>query len=306
MARIRSVHPEIAENETLVDVSPRAERTFLRLLTYLDDDGRGKDNLRLIKAGIYPLHDDMTIEEIDVDLWELVGHGLLLRYEVDGQKVIAARANEWRWQKPQRPTASKLPAPPEDYIPPSPPAPDVSDNGSSASPPRVLRESSANTTRRRGKGEGVGEGGERDTRGPSESLALVPATPDDAPSARVRPLRPATSALATNGYPSDFEAWYQTYPRHRAKADAFQAWKRARGLASWEELWDGLQQALDTWRRERTPPDKIPYPATWLNGRRWEDEPAADVQLAPDRAQVKGIDTLQEVLAARAERRRSS
>lgn len=114
MARIRSVHPEICVDEVLAGVSPRAERTFVRLWTYLDDQGRGKGDLRLIKAALYPLDDRVDPSVIEEDLAELAEAELLLRYDgPDGRAYVAAKPEAWaRWQRPQRPRLSDLPAPP--------------------------------------------------------------------------------------------------------------------------------------------------------------------------------------------------
>jgi hypothetical protein len=69
-----------------------------------------------------------------------------------------------------------------------------------------------------------------------------------------------------------FEEWYAVYPRHKARPDAESAWaklspdERAAALSA-------IREQL-TWPVfAATPPDKIPYPATWLNARRWTDEP---------------------------------
>lgn len=112
MPRIRSVHPEICEDITLAEVSAYAERTFVRLWTHLDDEGRGVDEPKLLKARLYPLHDSMTVERVEKDLAELEAKGLLQRYEVDGKRYLSAKPQAWhQWQKPQRRKPSKLPAP---------------------------------------------------------------------------------------------------------------------------------------------------------------------------------------------------
>lgn len=112
MPRIRSVHPDICEDDTLAEVSAYAERTFVRLWTHLDDEGRAVDGAKLWKARLYPLHDSMTVERVEKDLAELEAKGLLQRYEVDGKRYLRAKSHAWsRWQHPQRPTKSKLPAP---------------------------------------------------------------------------------------------------------------------------------------------------------------------------------------------------
>src|SRR5690349_16384617 len=63
MARIRSLKPDAFKSESLSRV-PRGTRwTFAGLWTYLDDAGRGKDNARLIWAELYPLDEDVTVED---------------------------------------------------------------------------------------------------------------------------------------------------------------------------------------------------------------------------------------------------
>ena len=113
MPRIRSVHPDICDDETLAEVTAYAERTFIRLWTHLDDKGRGVDNAKLWKGKLYPLHDDVTWDRVERDLAELTACGLLIRYEVDGKRYLCAKPSTWtKYQKPQHPTPSKLPEPP--------------------------------------------------------------------------------------------------------------------------------------------------------------------------------------------------
>ena len=73
--------------------------------------------------------------------------------------------------------------------------------------------------------------------------------------------------------PDGFVDFWAAYPRKQAKMDAIKAWKKlapspdlvARILAS-------VQRSCDSpdWRKDGG--QYIPYPATYLNGRRWEDE----------------------------------
>jgi hypothetical protein len=112
--RIRSVHPDICDDEVLAEVSAYAERTFVRLWTHLDDEGRGKDNAKLWKGKLYPLHDDVTPDRVERDLAELEACGLILRYEVDGKRLLCCKASTWaKFQRPQHPTPSKIPGPHE-------------------------------------------------------------------------------------------------------------------------------------------------------------------------------------------------
>jgi hypothetical protein len=76
---------------------------------------------------------------------------------------------------------------------------------------------------------------------------------------------------ARNGHDL-FDAFWSVYPRREAKARALKAWNALNpnpGLAA------ALQAAVEQHKRRlwaQAPADKIPHAATWLNGRRWEDE----------------------------------
>jgi len=110
MARIRSVKPELCTSETMAEVSAVAERTFIRLWTHCDDEGRCKDNPKLLKAALFPLHDDVTTADVDDHLWELSDCGLIVRYSIAGDPYL--HVPSWHeHQKPQKRQVSKLPAP---------------------------------------------------------------------------------------------------------------------------------------------------------------------------------------------------
>lgn len=77
-----------------------------------------------------------------------------------------------------------------------------------------------------------------------------------------------------------FDEFWKAYPRKSSKGSAKKAWKR---IAPTQELFDKIMSALaaakncEQWKKERG--QFIPYPATWLNQERWEDDygvPAVD------------------------------
>jgi hypothetical protein len=82
--------------------------------------------------------------------------------------------------------------------------------------------------------------------------------------------------------PAGFSAFWELYPRKEAKADAIHAWieqnpdadLQARILAA-----VAAQKSNGQWSKENG--QFIPYPAKWLNARRWEDEVKPDHD--PDR-----------------------
>ena len=71
--------------------------------------------------------------------------------------------------------------------------------------------------------------------------------------------------------PMDFADWYAQYPRKTARADAEKAWKRMT-LPDRKLAIDALPLHIAYWRATGTEREFVPYPATWLRGRRWEDE----------------------------------
>jgi hypothetical protein len=77
--------------------------------------------------------------------------------------------------------------------------------------------------------------------------------------------------------PPGFAAFYAAYPRkigrgaaERAYAAALKA-KRVDPAA----ILTGLEAAKRRWAADKTEPQYIPHPATWLNGERWADEAPA-------------------------------
>ena len=84
--------------------------------------------------------------------------------------------------------------------------------------------------------------------------------------------------------PTRFEGFWNFYPVHKSKQAAIRAWDRLRPS---DELIAEIGKALtrqkqsEEWTREDA---RIPYAATYLNQRRWEDEDLPPLQ-QPNRAQ---------------------
>jgi len=68
-----------------------------------------------------------------------------------------------------------------------------------------------------------------------------------------------------------FDRFYAAYPRKRGKAEAQKAWTRRVKPEEVEAIIARVElNKLGEWRRKDR--EYIPHPASWLNGRRWEDE----------------------------------
>lgn len=107
MARIRSIKPGFCTSEDIAALSIPCRLHFAMLWTYADDDGRGADNLRLIKGALWPLDDDVTPATIDGWQSELERNGRICRY-VDGGRSVFEIRDFRKHQKPNRPTPSDI------------------------------------------------------------------------------------------------------------------------------------------------------------------------------------------------------
>ena len=76
-----------------------------------------------------------------------------------------------------------------------------------------------------------------------------------------------------NGSPNGFDAFYAAYPIHVKRSDAEKAWNK---ISPDDDLRSNIMAAVEQQRKSeqwtRDGGKFIPHPASWLNGRRWEDE----------------------------------
>lgn len=95
--------------------------------------------------------------------------------------------------------------------------------------------------------------------------------------------------------PERFEGFWRLYPLKKSKQAAIRAWDLLRPD---DQLLAAMGRALQRqlsgaeWQRKirEEGGQGIPYPATWLNGRRWEDEAQPDRAHLPTPAREGGLD----------------
>ena len=99
MARIRTIKPEMFQDEKLAPCDPTTRLVFLGLIAMADDAGRVLDNVRVIDAFIFPETNDSSHEP----LMRLSGMGRVVRGKTaSGQRVLEI-CNWSRHQKIQHP-----------------------------------------------------------------------------------------------------------------------------------------------------------------------------------------------------------
>lgn len=98
--------------------------------------------------------------------------------------------------------------------------------------------------------------------------------------------KPARSQKAV--YEQQFETFWKEYPKKRDKKQAEKAWLK---LKPSQELFDKIMQAVQCWKDsddwQKDGGQFIPYPATWLNNERWNDEAPAPAK--EQQADQRGI-----------------
>lgn len=130
MARIRSMKPEMRNSLTVASWPRDARLLFTYLWGYLDDHGRGVDDIRLIKADTFPLDDDITPADIDQWLNIMAATGTVCRYTAGGRRYVHC-VNWSEHQRPSHPGPSRVPPCMRSHDPEDPPEGFARDSGGS-------------------------------------------------------------------------------------------------------------------------------------------------------------------------------
>lgn len=232
--RIRSIRPEFWRSEDVKKYPRDVRLLFVGLWSYVDDNGVGVDDYRQIAADLFPLDDDpMEVREYVREGLARLSRGLQITRYEVTGKRYLLVTNFDNHQKVDRPGKSRYPRPEE--------LPTSGDDGPKFGHPddsRDLRDSLD-----------AGEG-EKGRRGEGEKHSATPASQPDL-----------------------FDAFWDAYPRKVGKAAAEKAWPKAVKKLDAERLVKAAGYWAGLWQHAKTDKQFIPHPATWLNGKRWDDEP---------------------------------
>jgi hypothetical protein len=260
MARIRTIKPDFWKSESIAALPFRTRLTFIGLWTYVDDNGVGLDNFKLIAAELSGLEDDPREARANVreDLARLHSVGRIVRYTVSGKRYFAV-VNWTEHQKIDKPGRPRYPSFDDDFAMHLSREEAWNLDGPTASSQPDSRESR----------EGLAPGAGKKEQGEREQGELLPPPP---PAAR-------TPELGSDADP-DFCKFWDAYPLKVSKKDARLKYVAAlKKGATAADIIAGAEQYRDRIAREGIPRDKIKHPDGWLNGERWKDE--AELALLP-------------------------
>ena len=232
--RIRSIKPEFWTSEDVAALDWPTRLLFIGLWSYVDDNGVGRDNPKLIKADLFPLEDDPreTLATVSRGLQTLCDGGQITRYTVAGKPYLYI--NSWEaHQRIDRPNKARYPLPtcgnavPRDTL---------------ATPSRVSRETPAT-----GAGEQRNRGTEEEGETPSSDKS---------------------------DHADRFDEFWDTYDKKVGRRKAEQKYRLAlRKPGVTPELLINAAAAYIAWQRQNAKhPEFTKNPETWLNGEHWNDE----------------------------------
>ncbi|MED5492695.1 MAG: phage replication protein [Pseudomonadota bacterium] len=278
MARARNIKPGFFSNDDLADCQPLARLLFIGLWCVADREGRMEDRPRRIRAEILP-YDDC---DIDALLDELQHHGFILRYEVGGEGFIQV-LNFTKHQNPHMKEAkSTIPAPTDDEpVTGETEACDVlSKDQPEAGKDQAPEEHHTSTVQEP----------EKHNESPADSGFLIP---DSLIPETLQP--PCAPPARDDATASDelFAKFYRLYPNKKGKANALKAWKKLKLTDDLiNQIFDGLGRYCVSADWLKDGGQFVPHPATWLNGRRWEDEvqPAGNLRSFPGQSRHTGFE----------------
>ncbi len=105
---------------------------------------------------------------------------------------------------------------------------------------------------------------------PSSSPSSSPSTSS---SEEETPIVPKTLRVPEK-LPEGFEQFWDWYPKKKSKGDALKAWKRLRPSAALlMQMGATLSWQAKSFDWTKDSGQFIPYPASWINSRGWEDDP---------------------------------
>ncbi|HBB18403.1 MAG TPA: hypothetical protein DCZ97_15910 [Syntrophus sp. (in: bacteria)] len=278
MARTRMIKPEFWDDEKLAKVSRDARLLFVGLWSNSDDYGVVKGHPAWLKNRIFP-YDEIPLEIFDGWLAELAAIRVIIPFLHNGERYYHIR-NFSRHQTINRPSGTRNPAPPETPSddPGVPKDPDRSQGAAqtdSLSPQGALMQGS----------DIEKEGMQEDSRSPHGVLSEPSVSTHGALTAQTETETETEgkekpkggcggeTKPAGAGIRERFARFWKAYPKKRSKGQAERVFFR---IDPDEQL---LATMIATIERAMTSEEwlkesgkYIPYPATWLGARGWEDE----------------------------------
>ena len=230
--RIRSTKPDFWKSDDIASLKDWHDRlVFIGLWNYVDDNGVGRDNERLITSELFGLEDDPreASSRVRRALANLAKRGLIARYEgSDGRRYVYV--TNWHHQKIDRPSKPRYPLPTCENA--------LFDEHSSS-----IRRGLDGDSLRAPEDQGSGIRGSEDQGSVSSAAKLLDS--------------------------ERFDEFWSAYPRPEGKKPAEASYAKAMKRITHPDLMAHLHRQLND--PNSPDEGFWPYAASWLNQDRWTD-----------------------------------
>jgi hypothetical protein len=247
----RILKESICYSENIERLTVFQEVFFYRLIVNCDDYGRMDARPKVLASKLFPLR-DIRLNQISDALRALTSAELVVLYEEDGRPFLQMKT--WDRHQSIRAKKSKYPAPESNCMQLN--ADEI-----------ICKHMNADAC--------------KCSRNPIQSES----NPNPNPNTNPNPNPNTNPTRAREG--GMFDSFWEAYPRHEAKQDARKAFDK---LNPDDDLLQKMLKAIETWKKSDQWTENggqfIPYPATWLNGKRWEDDPPAARKSKPAKTVV--------------------
>lgn len=239
MARARTIRPEFLKHERVAELPALHRLLFIGLLTIADREGRFEDRPKRIKIDTLP-YDDCDVDKMLDDLQSHPDR-LVVRYEVDGRKLVQIPNFSLYQQVHPKEPASELPECTEEMMHTA----CMAHASTMHEHAREVREGIEGIEGKEGE-----EGKERAMHGDASET---------------KPRRPRATSDA-------FDAFWREYPRGDEKKQAREYWLKHVFADEVPEVMAGLARAKSSPDWQKDGGQFVPYAIRFLRHRRWEDE----------------------------------
>lgn len=263
MPRIRTIKPELAEDETLGQMSRDARLLFILIWTRADDHGRFRASPAYLRGQLYPFDDDVSLQMVGSWLAELEDAGRVRCYSVRGERYAVVS----NWHRHQRIDNAGRPFFPE---PPDCAGFDSADDSRKTDAGNGTRTFAAN------RGElAANRGGSPLDLDLDLDLDQEGTTTSFSPSSAASLGEPRRKRGGERETRPEFEDFWNTWPdgRQVSRPAAERAWAKATRTTDPAEVVAGARRWSAWWAAVDKDPQFIPYPANWLRDRHWQSEP---------------------------------
>jgi hypothetical protein len=244
--RIRTIKPEFWTDEKIGQIDPWARLMFIGLWNMVDEYGLMEWSPMRIQATLFPYNSDLDCDELGR---QLIEQGMIFLYEHEKKMYLCVKHFR-KHQKVSDQVSPRHPLPPNGQLELAGFSHDESEKNPT-SRKKILRVGKKSSGTGTGTGTGTGKGG----RGGKKRR-------------KKKVVDQATLELCGIA----FDAFWDAYPRKQGKEEAWDSFCKHECHQLMDTILPALAKHKKTPQWLRDAGQYIPYPATWLNNQRWEDD----------------------------------